>query len=140
MIMKVLGIDFGTKRIGLAISDDEGSFAFPLKTIENSPEVLDEIEQIVKEYSVERIVLGEPGSDEHVQETKQYILVFKNKLEERGWEVFLQDEQMTSFHSDIFGKKKPIARKWGSERKDKKDESAAALILQRYLDIQSFKK
>lgn len=138
--MKYLGIDFGTKHIGLAISDDEGSFAFPLKTIENNSSVLEELESIMKERGAESIVLGDPGNDDMAEDTKKKILEFKSILEERGFSVVLQNEAMTSLHSDLFGKKKPIARKWGTERKDKKDESAAAMILQRYLDTQSFKK
>jgi len=132
--MKVLGIDFGTKRIGLAISDDEGSFAFPLKTIENNSSCVEEIENLVKERGIQKIVLGDPGNDEHVEETRKKILEFKAKLESKNLSVVLQGEAMTSLNSDLFGMKKPIARKWGTQRREKKDESAAALILQRYLD------
>lgn len=133
--MKILGIDFGTKRIGLAISDDEGSFAFPLKTIENNQNSIEEISRLIQEREIKKVVLGDPGSDEFVQDTRAKILVFKEKLETSGVLVVLQNESMTSLNSDLFGQKKPIARKWGTQRKDKKDESAAALILQRYLDI-----
>ncbi len=138
--MKILGIDFGTKRIGLAISDDEGSFAFPLKTIENNQNSIEEIYQLIQERGVQRVVLGDPGSDEFVQDTRAKILVFKEKLETSDVSVVLQNESMTSLNSDLFGAKKPIARKWGTQRKDKKDESAAALILQRYLDGMNMKK
>ena len=138
--MKILGIDFGTKRIGLAISDDEGSFAFPLKTIENNGSSIQDIMNLAQEREVQRIVVGDPGTDEHVQETRLKVVSFKEILEEKGFDVVFQNESMTSLHSDIFGKKKPIARKWGTERKDKKDESAAALILQRYLDTVNMKK
>lgn len=132
--MKVLGIDFGTKRIGLAISDDDGSFAFPFKTIENSSSCIEEIESLVKEREIQKIVLGDPGNDEGVQATREKVLKFKQILEERGHVVHLQDEMMTSLYSDQFLNKKPIANKRGGEQKEKKDESAAAMILQRYLD------
>ncbi len=138
--MKILGIDFGTKRIGLAISDDEGSFAFPLKTIENNQNSIEEISRLIQEREIERVVLGDPGSDEFVQDTRAKILVFKEKIETSGVLAVLQNESMTSLNSDLFGTKKPIARKWGTQRKDKKDESAAALILQRYLDGMNMKK
>lgn len=132
--MKVLGIDFGTKRIGLAISDDEGSFAFPLKTVENNKNFIQEIANLVEERGIQKIVLGDPGNDEHVQETRNKILELKKALELQNLSVVLQGEAMTSLNSDLFGMKKPIARKWGTQRREKKDESAAALILQRYLD------
>ena len=136
--MKILGIDFGTKRIGLAISDDEGSFAFPLKTIDNNLKSIEDIQKLITEREVEKIVLGDRGDNEHVQETRKKIFDFKQKLEQEGFDVVLQNESMTSLHSDLFGKKKPIARKWGGEQKMKKDESAAAMILQRYLDRKQY--
>lgn len=132
--MKILGIDFGTKRIGLAISDDEGSFAFPLKTIEVSGAVFDDIERIVKERAVTMLVLGDPGNDDGVKATREKVFDFKQKLEQRGYQVELQSEMMTSLYTDQFLNKKPIANKRGGEKGEKKDESAAAMILQRYLD------
>lgn len=137
--MKVLGIDFGTKRIGLAISDDEGSFAFPLKTIENTNAVIDEISNIMQDREVELLVLGDPGQDPGVLETRTKVLDFKTKLEKAGFNVVLQSEMMTSLYTDQFLNKKPIADKRGGEKKQKQDESAAAMILQRFLDKNSFK-
>jgi putative Holliday junction resolvase len=136
--MKILGIDFGTKRIGLAISDDEGTFAFPFKTIDNNLKSIEDIQDLILERGIQKIVLGDPGNNEHVQETRKKVFEFKQKLETKGMMVVLQDESMTSLHSDLFGKKKPIARKWGGEKKIKKDESAAAMILQRYLDRKQY--
>lgn len=133
-MMKYLGIDFGTKRIGLAISDDDGSFAFPLKTIENKNSVIEEISHIVKERDIKVLVLGDPGQDPGVAETRTKVLEFKQKLEKNGFQVELQSEIMTSLFTDQFLNTKPIANKRGGERKEKKDESAAAVILQRYLD------
>lgn len=132
--MKTLGVDFGTKRIGLAISDDEGSFAFPLKTIENNQNTINNIVDLVKDRDIKKLVLGDPGNSEGVKETRAKIIDFQQKLQSHGLDVFLQNETMTSLNSDLFGIKKPIARKWGTQRREKKDESAAALILQRYLD------
>lgn len=137
MSLKVLGIDFGTKRIGLAVSDDEGSFAFPLQTIENKPTVIEEISQIAKDRNVELLVLGDPGQDPGVQETRARVLEFKDMLEKSGWKVELQSEMMTSLYTDQFLNKKPIANKRGGEKKQKQDESAAAMILQRYLDTKN---
>lgn len=135
---KILGIDFGTKRIGLATGDDEAGFAFPLKTIDNNLKSVEDIQKLISEREIDMVVLGDPGDNEHVQETRKKIFAFKETLEQVGIEVVLQDESMTSLHSDLFGKKKPIARKWGGEQKIKKDESAAAMILQRYLDRKKY--
>jgi putative Holliday junction resolvase len=132
--MKTLGIDFGTKRIGLAVSDDEGSFAFPLQTIENRHTAIEEISQIAKDRNVELIVLGDPGQDPGVLQTRTKILEFKDMLEKVGWRVEFQSEMMTSLYTDQFLNKKPIADKRGGEKKQKQDESAAAMILQRWLD------
>lgn len=137
--MKVLGIDFGTKRIGLAISDDEGFFAFPLKTIENRHTVIEEITHLAQDRGVDILVLGDPGQDPGVLQTRTKVLEFKDTLERAGWRVELQSEMMTSLFIDQFLDRKPIANKRGGEKKIKQDESAAAVILQRYLDTQQNK-
>jgi len=137
--MKVLGIDFGTKRIGLSVSDDEGSFAFPLKTIENRHTAIEEITHIAKDRKVDFLVLGDPGKDPGVIHTRTKILEFKDMLEYAGWKVELQSEVMSSLFIDQFLDKKPIANKRGNQQKEKKkDESAAAIILQRYLDTKQY--
>jgi len=138
--MKLLGIDFGTKRMGIAVSDDEASFAFPVKTLEVSNSLFEDIEKIIEERQTQAVVLGDPGNDPGVAETRKKILEFKDTLEKRGLTVFLQSEMMTSLNTDLFGTKKPIANKRGGEQKEKHDESAAALILQRYLDKKSLTK
>jgi putative Holliday junction resolvase len=132
---KYLGIDFGTKRIGLAVSDDEGSFAFPLQVVENGGSAHAEIKNIGDDREVSVYVLGDPGNEGDAAKTQKKVFEFKEKLESLGVKVELQTEMMTSMHTDLFGKKKPIARKWAGDRKEKKDESAAALILQRFLDV-----
>lgn len=137
---KYLGIDFGTKRIGLAISDDDGSFAFPLKTIENRHTAIEEITHIAKDRGVECLVLGDPGRDPGVLQTRTKVLEFKDMLEKVSWRVELQSEMMTSLFTDQFLDRKPIANKRGGEKKTKQDESAAAVILQRFLDTKSLKQ
>lgn len=132
---KYLGIDFGTKRIGLAVSDDGGSFAFPVQTIENTGSVAEEIKRIGEEREVGVYVLGDPGNEGNAANTQKKVFEFKERLEKLGLNVELQGEFMTSLHTDIFGKKKPIANKRREKRQEKRDESAAAMILQRFLDV-----
>ena len=101
--MKILGVDFGTKRIGIAISDETAAFAFP------------------------KAIMPHDG--------KLIALIRKMLGEERfNLPVIMEKEFMTSMHvSQAFGQK-PVARQVKQERGEKRDDSAAALILQRYLD------
>lgn len=134
--MKVLGLDYGKKRIGVAVSDDGGQIAFPHSVIENNEKVFDFLENLKQKETFQEIVLGDPGENS----LKNEVVSFKKSLEEKGFNVFLEKEFMTSLHTDMFTKTKPIARKVKQIREEKKDESAAALILQRFLDKNNFKK
>ena len=57
--MRYLGIDYGTKRIGVAISDDGGTIAFPLTTVPAGKDALSKIGALVKEHGVDKIIIGE---------------------------------------------------------------------------------
>jgi len=131
--MKILGLDYGTKRIGVALSDENQKLAFPHSVIENKPNFIDIIKKLREENSFEEIVVGEPEEGG----LRNEILNFVENLKKEGFRVSLQKEFMTSLHTDMFTKTKPIARKTTKKREVKKDESAAALILQRYLDKNS---
>ncbi len=56
--MRILGIDFGTKRVGLALTDDKGLMAFPYSVLENNDNLLTEIEKVIVKERVEKIVIG----------------------------------------------------------------------------------
>lgn len=135
-MQKILGIDYGTKRVGLAISDENKGFAFPYSVLDNNDSLINKILEIKEKEGVESIVVGDPGENL----LKKEVMDFVKKLEEKGFTVFLEKEFMTSFHTDMFTKTKPIARQTKKEVLPKKDHSAAALILQRFLDKQKFKK
>lgn len=119
-----MGIDYGTKRIGLALSDDSGVLAFPHKIIESSPGALDEVLNIVKDEKVDRVVIGESkdfkGVDNRVMAD---VEDFKKGLEENDVEVHLEPEYLTSVES-----------RRDAPKGIKTDDVAAALILQRYLE------
>jgi len=126
--MKFLGIDYGTKRIGLAISDEGGTLAFPKEIILNDSKLFDNIDQIVKEENISEIVIGESfnfsGQENSVAEK---INVFISELEKRfELPVHRQSEFLTSVE----------ARRYDNNGA-KVDAGAAALILQRYLDRRS---
>jgi putative Holliday junction resolvase len=135
--MRYLGIDYGSKRVGLSLSDDEGRMAFPYKIIGNNLELIDTIHNICGTEEVSAIVLGESvdlsGKPNKIMGS---IEEFKRNLEaELELPIYFEKEFMTSiFARGNDGKKENNARK-GKKTKDKKiDDSAAALILQRYLD------
>lgn len=132
---RLLGIDFGTKRIGLAITDPLGIFAFPLKTVRSS-----EFDGFLSDYmgkeSIDAFVVGYPlQMNNKPSESVKYIKPFIKKLEKNypSVPVYLADERFTSqmaLRSMIEGG----VRK--NERKNKEliDRTSAAIILQSFLD------
>jgi len=135
--MKILGIDYGSKRIGLALSDEEAIFAFPYKIIPNNMELLDSIHNICGTEDVSAIVLGE-SHDLSGQPNKIMgsIEEFKRNIEtELDLPVYFQKEFMTTIEArGRAGKEVNNAKKVTKEKQTPADASAAALILQRYLD------
>ncbi len=129
--MRILGIDYGSKRIGIAVSDEEASFAIPRTVLPNDAKILDEIAKLVSEESISKIVIGDPGDNAISADVKSFVA----KLEEKfTLPVILEKEFMTSMHVSQFQGRKPIARQEKQDTSPKRDDSAAALILQRYLD------
>jgi putative Holliday junction resolvase len=125
--MRFLGIDYGTKRVGVALSDEAAQFAMPLSVISNSKNLahlVKEVAEIAKKNGVTDIVLGE--SKNYKGEANAILeksLEFKKSLEETGFVVHLEPEFMTSAHAEKFQGKNDLL-----------DASAAALILQSFLD------
>jgi putative holliday junction resolvase len=132
---RILGIDYGTKRIGLALSDVGAQFAQPYSVIENSKatksKVITKIINIIKAEEVSEIVLGESkdfkGTDNKVMSA---IRDFKKTLEDAlalesvpVVPVIFEPEFLTSHQAEYFQGKHDLL-----------DASAAALILQSYLD------
>jgi putative Holliday junction resolvase len=135
--MRYLGIDYGAKRVGLSLSDDEGKMAFPYKIMKNDLELVDNIHNICGGEEVSAIVLGE--SDDLSGKPNKImgcIEEFKRNLEgELDLPIYFEKEFMTSvFARGNDGKKGNDAKKVKKEKQVKIDDSAAALILQRYLD------
>jgi len=138
--MKYLGIDYGSKKIGLAISDEEGILAFPYKIIKNDLELLDVVHNICGEEGASAIVLGESCDlSNNPNKIMGSIEEFKQNLEaELGIPIYYEKEFMTSiFARGSDGKETNNARKVKQKYKGKIDDSAAALILQRFLDRKS---
>jgi putative holliday junction resolvase len=123
--MKILGIDFGSKRIGLAVSDESGKMAFPHSVILNNKSALDEVGDIVKKEKIESIIIGESKDFKgEPNEIMKEIERFKKILEEKTkMPVFFEPEFMTSQQAEHLQGKNEMH-----------DASAATIILQSYLD------
>lgn len=136
--MKILGLDLGTKTLGMAVSDITETIATPLGTAripENDLETaLQATLKVIKEYQIEKIVLGLP---KHMRSgdpgtLANYCLRFKEMLTEKSaLEVIMIDERLTSQIAEKIMLKADISRR---KRKKNVDKLAATLILQSYLD------
>ena len=136
--MRILGLDFGSRTVGVAVSDGLLLTAQGVETIERKDEnklrqTCARIEALVKEYEVTTIVMGLPKNmnnteGERCERTKE----FKEMLEKRtGLEVILWDERLTTVAADNSMMEMGIRRE---HRKEYVDEIAAIFILQGYLD------
>jgi putative Holliday junction resolvase len=140
--MKFLGIDYGAKRIGLAISDENGQIAFPREIIPNDKKALIAIGELIQEESIADVVVGKSmdfsGAPNSISKD---IESFGGELASQyGVKIHKQQEFLTSVEARKAGKTKASFQKSGAHSKMKKvkdkkaDASAAALILQRFLD------
>ena len=133
--MRILGLDYGTKRVGVAISDELGLTAQGIATIavRNRRQLIGEIERIVRARTVEAIVLGYPlrlDNSEGIQCEK--VKSFARSLSMRlSVPVVLHDETLTTKDAEEILRNGGIR---GKRRKEAVDKLAAALILQSYLD------
>ena len=135
--MRYLGLDLGTRTLGLALSDVTGTIASPLKTIRfeegNYDSLLPQLKDLVTEYQVEKLVLGLPKNmNNSIGERAETTLAFQKKLEEYlGKKVVMQDERLSTVEATNYMLAADISRK---KRKKKVDSLAANIILQTYLD------
>lgn len=123
--MKILGVDFGLTKIGLAIADD--ILAQPLKVIKNNQRTLTEIIRIVEEEKIEMIVVG-VSQGEMGKKARSYGRRLKKAI---GLKVAFQDETLTTKEAID---KMIEAGKGKKYRQEKEDAFAAAIILQSFLD------
>ena len=136
--MRILGLDYGSKTVGVAVSDPLGLTAQGVETIWRKDEnklrqTLARIEQLIVEYQVERIVLGYPKNmNNTIGERALKSLEFKEKLERRtGLPVVMRDERLTTMEAERALIETGVRRE---KRKQHLDEMAAVLILQGYMD------
>ena len=142
MNKRFLGIDYGTKRIGVAISDERGTLAFPKEIVLNDADTFKKFEKIIKQEKITEIVIGESVDfSGKLNALSARIDVFILELQEKfDLPIHKQKEFLTSVlaRSSKDGKKDYNPSQTHSRVKQIKsgriDASAAALILQRYLD------
>ncbi len=135
---RILGLDYGTKTVGVALSDELRITAQPLETITRKDanklrKTYARIEELVKEYDIEKIVLGLPKNmNNTVGERALKSLEFKEMLERRtGLPVVMWDERLTTVEANRTLMESGVRRE---NRKQYLDELAAIFILQSYLD------
>ena len=135
MYKRILGIDYGTKRIGIAVSDPLRIIATGVTVLTNSPEIISEIKRLAVEYDVATIVVGMPFNlkGEKGAKAKEVDLFMHALAAGTGCEVVAWDERFTS-HTAHETLRTMGATKKQRQSKPKIDLMASALILQGYLD------
>jgi putative holliday junction resolvase len=131
-VSRFLGVDYGTKRVGLAISDSLGITARPLSVVPRSA-VVEEVVNLVKEHDIGTIVVGLPtglSGDEGMSASEARKLADELGAA-TGAEVILADERYTSRMADDALLESGMKRR---KRRENVDKVAAAIILQDYLD------
>lgn len=127
--MKYLGMDYGAKRVGIAVSDEGGRIAFPRATLPNDETLLRQLAEIIRKEKIGAIVIGDTrshgGAENPVTpEADAFATALTQEMAlpvERVWEAWSSIE----------------ASRYSPGEKGHDDASAAAIILQRYLDIHS---
>ncbi len=127
---RILGIDYGRKRIGLAVTDELHIIASPLTVILNDSSVFQKIKNICREYKIGKIVLGFPFSEKY-KEAVQEVVEFSKKLrQEVELEIDFQNEEYSTIQSEYFLKSLGLNSK---KIKENVDKYAAQKILEDYL-------
>jgi putative holliday junction resolvase len=133
--MRFLGLDYGSKRIGIALSDPDGTMAFPLETIQVKPDGshLKDIKALIDAYQVAKLVVGLPyNMDGSVGDKAQEVMRWGGEIEALlGISVIFWDERLST--SEAHEMLLNINVK-GRKRKSIVDKIAASIILKGYLD------
>jgi len=133
--VRILAIDHGTKRMGVALSDELGMIAQPLEFIPAEPfaEFLNRLKEILHDKQVELIVVGMPRNMDGsygaaALKVQEFVAVLKDAV---AIPIKTLDERLTSVQAHRFLTEAEVR---GRQRKEKVDKSAAAILLQSYLD------
>jgi putative holliday junction resolvase len=126
MSKRLMAIDYGEKRVGIASTDETGGFSLPRAVLTNDPTLIDQVLILADEYAAEEIVIGDSKNlDNSPNLVSAGIEKFVEELRRRGKKVVMHTEVFTSLEAErIQGKN------------DMTDASAAAIILKSYIDSQ----
>ncbi len=129
--MRYLGIDYGSKRVGISMSDDSGDFSYPLSVLDNTADLVTQIVQICEENKIGEIVVGESlDFTQKENDIMKAIRPFAEKLRAAsGIPVHMHPEFLTSAEAERL-----------QGKNDMHDASAAAIILKSYLDLKTHKE
>jgi putative Holliday junction resolvase len=133
-VTRILGLDPGERRVGVALSDPTGTIASPHSVIDRrSVELVDAVRTLCDEHDVERIVVGLPTGLSGVEgpSAKAARIVGDAVAEATGFPVEYQDERFTTVTAEAALLEGGVRR---AKRRDVRDKVAAAVILQTYLD------
>lgn len=130
-----MGIDFGEKRIGIALSDPLLIFGYPFTTLQNDLTFMNNLSKIIREKNIAKVILGLPSSKfKSSAELSKKVQTLKQEIESKfKIEVILWDEEYTS----AIAKARVIesvTKKSKRKNKDLLDKHSAAIILQEYLE------
>jgi len=128
--MRYLGIDYGLKKVGLAMS--EGQIASPLKVLDTSSliDAVNKITQVINREEIDRVVIGVPESGQAKNAVKKFITQLKNDFKEKPVSIIEADETLSSQSA----KDLMIDLDTSKESRKKEDAYAAVIILQNFLD------
>ena len=136
--MRILAIDHGSKRMGIAVSDELGMVAHPLEMIPAEPfsQFLVRLKQLLEEKQVERILVGMPRNMDGsygpaAEKVREFVALLKEAV---APPIQTWDERLTSVQANRFLIQADVRR---ADRREKVDKTAAALLLQSYLDSRS---
>lgn len=125
--MKYLGIDFGSKKVGFAQSDDDGRIAFPLMISPNDAQLLKDTLELVREMKFGTVVIGESVDQKgKPNPIAKEARAFGKKIEDACDVQIVYEKE---WYSTVEARKQP-----GKEASHEVDDQAAAIVLQRYLD------
>lgn len=131
--MRYLGVDYGSSKIGLALSDEEGSIGFPHSIVPNSPKIVEQLSALIAKENVGAAVIGESrtlsGGENAI--AKDARALGEQLTERTGIPVFFESEVFTSAEARRAPEKEGKSR--APKRRADVDASAAALILTSYL-------
>jgi putative Holliday junction resolvase len=133
---RILGIDHGSKRIGLALSDAGATLARPLAVVAGEEALWPELERLLGEEEIERVVIGLPRNmDGTLGPKAREVLAFKERLEARtGLPVETWDERLTSREAERALRARGLSSR---QMRGKVDKLAAQILLQSYLDARA---